>query len=260
MADELQQMQQAWQRLQGEREAVRGKALQFSLQLEPLAPQTLDQDLLVVWQQFANEVAGGGSGAAVAGRSAAGAGKGGERGGGDRGVSDEGDVKAACEVCYSPKAISDQERMHQCLLCSRSAGSDASSDRVWHDAPQAFPKDQPASNEEGGIGVGRRREQMWTGVTDAQSLDQQSEMKQMWEEQQRQQQQLVLQQTQWEQQQKNLQEQTVRDSLQVSCPRTRTALHALHAHQRGGGSRFHFVYSCFPGRRRGGIDKMRVRK
>ena len=254
MADELQQIQQAWQRLHGEREAVRGKALQFSLQLEPLAP-ALDQDLLVVWQRFANDAVGGGSGAAVAGKSVAGASKG-ERGGGDRGVSDEGDVKAACEVCYSPKAISDQERMHQCLLCSRSAGGDASSDRLWHDTSKAFPRDQPASNEAGGTGVGRRREQMWTGVTDAQSLDQQSEMKQMWEEQQRQQQQLVLQQTQWEQQQKNLQEQTVRDSLQVSCPRTRNA---LHLYQRGGGSGFR---PCMFSRTRDreGRDEMRVRK
>ena len=83
MADELQQIQQAWQRLHGEREAVRGKALQFSLQLEPLAP-ALDQDLLVVWQRFANDAVGGGSGAAVAGKSVAGASKG-ERGGGRQG-------------------------------------------------------------------------------------------------------------------------------------------------------------------------------
>jgi hypothetical protein len=91
-------------------------------------------------------------------------------------------LKEACDICYSPETVPDEERSEQCLACS---GGDA----------------EGGEGAGGGVGGedGGMRQEVWSGVSSGQSLGQQERMKEMWEEQQRQQQQL---------------------RLQVCCPRT----------------------------------------
>ena len=220
---ELVEVHMRWQELEEQRQAVLGKAVKLSVELDVLTPATLGdsewamasagQDVDGEEGKTESAVASAQAGATAA--MASGAGRGGNKGSG-RGVGEAGDgeaVKAACEICYSPIAVPDEHRTLHCIAC---AGASSEEDEDFLKAKRAEGKvvsggvdmngraTEKVSGEMGLVapddadslaGV-RRRQEVWTGVSEAASLEHQTKLKRRWEEQELQQEQLRVQQQQ----------------------------------------------------------------